>query len=799
MKETRWSLLVLSILVLSMGIPLLSINMEEASSLPSRAVDEDLEIDITVSFDTALDISVDIVVQVNVMILNGTLMNADQIRNLYSIDQAMTEELIEDELWNRAENLTSNSFQGDIFEVVEGELDILTLDNTTASPGDPVIYNMELVGRTDLARFIDPGRFSFLNEGREIYFITALFLSGFTYTRTISLMAYEGETVTYNIPISMRPLGDDTLVLDINSYDGQISGPYYTMSIGGSGSIEEAYFTFTISNPTPYTVFDEVLEGDFLLDWKELDTVSITGEAFIGSIGSYRSALLTSSPPSITVPDFIPSSLIRYSHLEGILTSEDLDSIEVQMIEEVETSVMEALDNDSVSVIVEIHTGAESLELPETGTELVSIISSSEPIIADISTETDTTLDILEGYDSNDVIGLLNGGLRIYHDLEPMNDDRFALEIMLPEGLYIWGDPHVRENGTRKVYDYIPGRIKIASEKAPDIQNEILSISGKIDLSNVNSMYIMDTELDIEANLTFGFGAMTFDMDDFDFDTTLDYELEYITSDMIRLLMRMGIIDREKVEEKVEDEVRDGLEDILPDERDTLIVDLQESSLIFDGDIDNVDAEEHLLLNIAVSGTLSPMKAIENGNGNNTNAIVPYHFYPILPVRSFTKTMSLEDGKYWDMDIDISLPSGLGFKAWIGLGENDNVRELEVDSSKGYPTLHLDIKSGEADRITVELKVGGWLLVNNVGACFGCCLLSVVLIILILLVLVVRMIRRKKDEKGVDETSGEEEDNKNGKKKGKEEKDKTGKKKGTSSDKDTKMKKPDGEELSWEV
>jgi hypothetical protein len=239
---------------------------------------------------------------------------------------------------------------------------------------------------------------------------------------------------------------------------------------------------------------------------------------------------------------------------------------------------------------------------------------------------------------------------------------------------------------------------------------------------------------------------MTFDQEELDLTTELDYELDYITSDLIRLLMKMEIIDRDEIEETVEDEVRKGLEDGMPEEDTDIFVDLVDSTLVFDGDFENVDSSEHILLDISFSGKFDPFENNDDENGNSSNAIIPFHLDPILPFVSRTETMDLEEGETWDMDLEIKLPSGLGIKAWTGLGENDRIRELEVDSSGGHPTLHLDIDRGEADRITIELKLGGWLVVNNIGACFGCCMLSVVLILIIFLLMVLKIAGKKKNK-----------------------------------------------------
>ena len=747
MKGTVYSFTITMLIILVACVPVLNLGSENAIGTPTRAPGEEMTINVTIAFDGPLAMDVTVEVQVHSIVIDSSLTTADDIRDMYTHDPGISSQ-IEEILRSRAINLTMNTFQGDDFEVISGQFTEDSLDENISTPGEPVIYTMKVDGATEITRFLDEEKADLLEEGRENVFISSLFMSGFVFQRTISLIALEGEVINYRIPTSMDPIGDAVIELDIRSYSADVEDGHYLVNVDGSLAYAESYFTFEILESDPISAVEESIEGDILVDWNTLYTVGIDGDARIGSISTSRSDLLSSAPLSMTVPPFIPASLIRYSHLEGILTDADIDGISDQLVNEVENTLREALSDPDVQGVVDIETGIEGLLKPGSGSELLALLSSDEPISATIGVLEDSTLDILKDYEVEDVMGLLNGGLRIYHDLDPINDDRFTIQLKVPPHIMIMGDTQKGIDGDRRIYDHSYGRKLIGSDMAKEITRESLSISGTIDISQVRSMYVLDIEIDIEADITFGLGAMAFDSEDVDLITDLEYELDYLSSDMIRLLMDMGMVDHKEIEDKIEKDLSESMEDLLPDDDDSFTIDLVDDTLVFDGDLENMTGDDKIELKIVISGTLTPKEAFEDdGEEGSENAILPFHIDPILPVRRFERSIALDKAENWDIDLKISIPSGIGLKAWLGKGGNSKVKELDVDTSEGYPTIHLDIRPGEADHVLIQLEVGSFLLINNIGACFGCCVIGLVILLLILLLIILKIARKKKAKK----------------------------------------------------
>ncbi len=798
MDRTGLEFITIVLLLTAIGIPALGSISDPATGSITRASGEEMMINVTVEFDGILDMVIYFDIQVLKLRLNSTLMTADEIRVNYSLSPSETESAVEEKLWDRALSLAENTFQGDTFEVISGQFTVSTLDEGTADPGSPVVYSMIVNGKKDINRYLDQEIINLLDEGREDHFITSQFMCGFEYQRTVTLLAEEGELMNYRIPTSFDPIGDGAVELDVISTSSGKDGDDYFVQVDGMSGYAESYFTFNIEDPDPIAPVEETITGQVILDWKDLDTIGVEAEASIISVSSSRSSLLEKAPLSITVPPVIPASLIRYAHLEGVVQESDLEEISDQLGIEVQDTLIDTFSDPDILVEVEVDTSIDGLGKPMLGAELDSLLSSDDPVIATITTTEDTQLDILEDHDEEDVMGLLNGGLKVYHDLDPFNDDRFTVKVKAPQHVVLIGETVVSTDGDRRIYDYVPGRKLIGSTLAPNISGEILSISGMIDISEVRSTYVADIELDIAADITFGLGVMEFDSEEVDITTALEYELDFLTSDMIRLLMLMGLVDREEIEKKIEDDFTDSLNDILPDDEESIDIDLVDETLEFDGDRENMTGDDEIILRIVVSGTLAPLDAASNSDEgeNNVNAILPFHIDPIIPLGNFERKIELDSAENWDFDIEISIPSGIGLKAWLGKGNDTKIRELEVDTSDGHPTIHLDLRPGVADYIQLEIKVGPFLLINNVGACFGGCLLSIVILLVMILVISLKIAKKKKRKKaeGEDSDEGEEEKNKDGnKKKSKNEESK----KDEDSDKNSPDPK-DEKEVSWD-
>jgi len=792
-------------------IPILASSEGARDAGITRAAGEELTIEVRVTFESPLDLDIRADIYIHKLILNGTLRSSEEIRDIYSLLPDSTLASLDSEMRRRVGNVTDSMLSGGMVEMVSSFTDNSSLDNSTTMESDPIHHIIELKGHEDMDRYLEGSRADLLEDGREDLFITSLFLSGFTFSRSLSLTALEGQYVTYMIEDSFDPLGDGAVELELQSYDRMPVDGFYNIVVDGTGGEARSYFTFILSASRVFAPSSEIIHGSMIIDWERLDAVSISGSLEISSVSTDRSEMLTTLPPSMTAPPFVPAALIGYSHLEGVLTSADLEEMESSISSEVTDTVRTALSDDTARAVVSLDTGSGNLTRPSSGSELITIFSADEPVTAEVSTEGETVLDVLDGYEADDVLGLLNGGLRIYHEMEQITDDRFDVEIMLPPHLFFDDEQPDRTVGGRNVYVYSPGRKLIASSLAPHFDGDELSVKGRIDISRVRTWYVADIEMDVDIDLNLGLGAMKFDPGDMEFSTPLDFELDYLSSDMIRLLMDMGIIDRQKVEDKVEGDLNEGLADIMPDRNDSFRIDLVDESLDFDGDIYNMTSDEHIIISVWISGTLAPMKELrkagkdENDDSSPQNQILPFHLDPILPLYTYERNIDLEDAARYDIDLYISVPSGIGLRAWAGNGDQDRIREFEVDTSEGYPTIHIDLEPGEADRIRVQVKVGAFVAVNNIKGCFACCILGLVMILLIFLLVTLKIARKRKARReAAEETAGEGEEEGDGRddegsgdeKSDKKEKAGKGKKKRKS--RGRKKKGKEEEELTWD-
>jgi hypothetical protein len=387
------------------------------------------------------------------------------------------------------------------------------------------------------------------------------------------------------------------------------------------------------------------------------------------------------------------------------------------------------------------------------------LISDNIPNPVGIQTNDPLEIDILDDYELDDVLGLLNGGLKIRRELDQITDDRLTINITLPENLVFIGEDPLSEDQGRTKYVYSGGYKMVGSAIAPKYSDEKVDLDAVIDLSQVNSHYISDMEIEITMEATVAMQRIEFDPNDYEVNTDLDYELDYLTSDLVRILDRMGIVDRSEIEEKVREEVLDLIEELMDDEGQEIEIILDESSMVFDEDLIHVDDQDPIRISVDAKGAIKPLAEVDGSEEaiGKTNRFLPPHIDPIIPARTLTKTIDIRGIRDWDPNIRIVFPSGSGVKAWFGEGSNDKMSMLKVVVEDGYPTLLVTPEDGEGDKITLEFTVGGYFAYNNVTACFCSATGVVLLVILFIVLLIIRgIVRRRKEKKEGGEDGGKE-------------------------------------------
>ncbi|MBN1390487.1 MAG: hypothetical protein JXA22_07590 [Candidatus Thermoplasmatota archaeon] len=745
----------LLILVLSSLVLPTFFTFLPAEAIPSRGTEEDIRITIGVEFVGMTHYHLHIDVDIRAITMDNETFDVEELRDHYSLQPDDTVIMLEDELRDRMEDLTSDSFNGDelLLELSSVETVSLEWDENVSTP---VEYTMEISGEINISRYLDADIVANLDPGRLDIFILGMLMSGFEFTRTVTLRAGTGQVVDYLFPSGWDPLGDGQVQVILGASGSSPIDGYHVRSLDSKEGEFVDHFTFKLMADPDTMETEEVIEGAMEIDWFQLDSMDINGWIDLGPLSFDRSGALDGLPPSMNVPPTLSPGFIRFSFGEGVLSDEDLEDLERQVSDEVEGSLSNKFDGKDVNISSELV--LEEYTEPVSGLTLVGILSNLSPNRVSVRTVSPIDLDILEEHTMDDVVGLLNGGLRIKREMEYMTDNRLSLTITLPEDLVFMDENPVSSSGNRNTYDYSGGYKTLGSDLAPVYDSERVEMDALIDLTNVRSLYVSDMEIDVEMNGSIYIHRIRFDPQDYDVRTDLDYELDYLTSDLIRILDRMGMVNRSDVEDEVREKVTNIVSGLLADDGREISVSLSEDSMEFDGDLSTVNDDLPISIEIKANGVTAPLA----GNDASTSMsymgsrFLPPHLEPMVPVRTITKTIDTRDIMDWDSHLRVRFPSGSGIRAWIGEGNEDRVSELEVKVDDGYPTLLVTPEDEAGDHITLELTVGTYFAFNNITACFFSATAVIILIILLIVILIIRRIIKRKRSGSPGKSEGEE-------------------------------------------
>jgi len=541
-------------------------------------------------------------------------------------------------------------------------------------------------------------------------------------------------------------------VLNVRNTRAPPVGDYNYLTIDGRAGILTGPFDLQMTGFPPVRFESEEIKGRTLLDWTGIETLDITSLLKISSLSLERVDTSQVLPPSVTGPNYLGAGLIRLCFLDGLLDGDDISKMELSLNTELKGTFEAASGEEGLELSTSVDTGTAGLAHPTSGSSLISLLRSDIPLETTVSLRRPLELDITGGYEEEEVIGLLNGGLRVLRDFEGIEDERTELDMILPPGLTFYGeDPKATTPEGRKMFGYEPGYRAISSLKASSNTTEKLSVDVVIDLSDVRSEYFLDVEVMTHCEIEIELSRIDFDPNDFELNTTLEYELDQLSSDMVRLLVSMGIIDRGSVEDRLSNDISELLQPFIDSERQEISLNISDSDLLFDGDTANMDGADPLHISARVEGLSEPFGTTGGGDGQGTtNVFVHKHWDPLVPFKTVKRTIVLEDAQKWEPSIKVIFPSGCGVKAWLGNGSDRIDGGLDINVEGAYPTLYIEAGSGAWDRIFLEISMAGWFGFNNVLVCFATTIGALLLILLLLLVTIIRKVReaskRPKDD-----------------------------------------------------
>ncbi|MEA3559122.1 MAG: hypothetical protein U9R75_07715 [Candidatus Thermoplasmatota archaeon] len=684
--------------------------------------------------------------------IEGTIYNVTELRDLYGMDPGNTTAELGEELLSRTMNITEGSLEGDDLEIVSSGLDLSTM-----APGsgddEPVIFSMNIHGITNSSVFLDEETLENIDGSRIDHLATGMLLSGFQISRTITLKAGVGNRVTYMFPDEFDPLGDGELTVILSSSEYTPEDGRYSITVNGEAGELSRTFPFRILSNDPSMHSEEVISGDFVMDWYQLDEIELEGTVCISSIDLKGRNILDDLPGSIIALDHVGSGLIGWAYLEGLLDDQDMTDLEEEVADEVNSSLSDALDGKELEVITVVEEGSLPTVLPGSGNELKALLDSNNDIRLTVNLGEPVKLDVLKGYELEDVMDLIHGGLRIRKEISAVSDDRFDVLLTTPVELILIGETQLSQEGGRSTYELTGGIKEIGSTRDPGYDEEEIAITSMIDLTDISSSHISDLEMTLSSESTISISVIQYDANDLRLETDLDYTIRYLSADMIRLLLKMGIAKESDITDDVKDQVVDLLGGLV-DEEDleiTITLDNTTTGYVSDG---MVDGGEPIKVKITAGGSANPLGSTSN---SMQAEYIPHHMDPMIPIRTIQKTIDFGPISGWEADIEVHFPSGTGVQAWIGNSTDEKAHELDVEVIDNHPVLKITPDTPEGESVLLELEIGPYFGFNHVTLCFFSFWIILGILVLIIVLLIIRgLVKRKK--KSAEEKEGSEEE-----------------------------------------
>lgn len=720
---------------------MLTIPLDVSRAASTRGVGEDIMIEAVFQLIDPLTTVVEASFDIYSIIFDGVPLDADEIRAAYSDDPEGVTDSITSEMGSRINERLETAIDGADFHLTGWWIDPETFDNGTAGQGTPVSGTVDFRGDIPPEELIPESYLSEIGPGRMPFVMGALFKSGFTYSRSYTFSAGPGERIKYVLPSSYDLLGDGAVVL-INEQLGQPIPPEgHIISLSGGAGTEVERYSFRVRAAVTVVPIEERIGGAVTLDMPRLDSVSVRSSVNIHSVSASKTSMLDDIPPGMDHPTYIGAGAIRCLALEGLIDEKDLEGAVDELVTDAADDLSRAMDAE-IYLEARLDMGVSGEDPPQSGSDLVSLIGSDRSIILHMDTVSYARSNITKGYDPQDVMGLLNGGLIIRPEFDRAVDDRYEVRIVLPKGLLIRGRDPLENVGDRRTYVLPYGAAEIMSERAPQLNGSHVSLSGSMDMSVIRSVYLVDATVQLRADLELLIGHVGIDISDIEIDLDMDIELEHLSADLARLMVKMGVLSRFSFEDRIRDDLHTFLSDMVPNKEDVR-VEFIDDTLDFDGDFENVDGQHPLRLNITVRANTDLIDPALGGGNSLKAGFLPYHMDPVVPMRSYKRSIPLGEASEWDLDISIYFPSGVGVRGNLGMGSNHYHKELETHVEDGIPTLMLICHPDEGDHIYLEMDGGGYFAYNNVSVCFFSVGLLLSLILLFMLVKIGKAVSKK--------------------------------------------------------
>jgi hypothetical protein len=336
--------------------------------------------------------------------------------------------------------------------------------------------------------------------------------------------------------------------------------------------------------------------------------------------------------------------------------------------------------------------------------------------------------------------GFLHGGATYSFDLNIGLSPNIAADLTPPSYIRLFDKISKATWGDRETYFFPPmynGEVKIYSSKAPLIDRYKALGYITADITNVDIESTSSVYFEVDINLDGEFYQMSSQNTFINDYIPEGVILPYITSDIVRRAIQEGFLSTDELMTRMTNIIKENLTEFVEGTL-VLVPTLDEASVTFDGDIEDMNGE-------------TPVKFNLKGNTDFTYGSRSSGSQAAVSVTSKVVTLKLRGLEDWDVTWLVIFPDGLELKGdpIVSWSEGE-ISELKTGMTGSRDNFQITLYDNAKANVDAEINITLGFLASQFCMWLIIILIIILLIIVGIIALVVRSKRKKRKEEEED-------------------------------------------------
>lgn len=698
----------------------------------------------------------------------------DEVRNISAGNaNAPIITALKSHIWDEIKETYENLYQeSTVYEsqviIDTADIDISYIDTAQYSP--PIKATSQFQVKLGESSFLTKEEIDYYNIQYLESLISGSLLLGARFDSNVFYFSHDGHNTTYTIDRSFQMAG-----VDDESHEVTIGATIPADVLAGSQvslNLQADEIIITIINAQGLArlsvastmSYKAVVDYGFnAQQWNttvSLDLVSLNdlniGRSYVQVNVIKMENIETGLPENMHELEYLSADGIRLFYENSILHIDKIMAYLNKSIDKFEKDVQDTLKSETkpeiemkwdLSTITSI-SPKYYLSNPPPG---YAILGKERPIVASLQGTNNITPKLYDSLSADGMTGFLNGGATFTFDLNMGISNEIDVMLKAPPYLRLHGRNVYGTDGSRSVYHFPPGfndEVKIISTLSPQIDRYKALGYVTADLNDVNIESTSDADLNIDFKLEGEFYQMDSSNTFLKEYLPEGVEMAYITSDVVRLAIVEGLLDKDELIDRMTTIIEENLTEF-SQEPLTLTSELDEDTVDFDGNVYDMDGSTAITFRIMGDTRYS------FSSSGSTNS-----YAGAASVYQKDVSLKLRGLDSWDVTWKVTMPDGLGWSSKPqAVDVEGTISELTAGKNGGRDYFEVTLYDGAKCNVILPMDV----TLNYLAGQF-CWLIIIILIVLLVVIgLIVGLIikarsSKKKKKKEMEEANRREEE-----------------------------------------